>query len=136
MVRGVVFKLAADPRLSNGKHLYSADSEPNYEYSAKAAGSELRATTCYLGCESANVKDGLCLPMTAVRADVCALIADESTCWQCVDYRGFRLLAMPLLPVENTPVLFGSDDGGQSVHARDSRVNELMASAGKELHLA
>jgi len=35
-----------------------------------------------------------------------------------VDYRGFRLLSMPLLPLKD--IVYGSKDGGNSIHNQDN----------------
>jgi len=34
-----------------------------------------------------------------------------------VDYRGFRLLAVSVLPVSRKTICYGSHDGGRTVHA-------------------
>ena len=38
-------------------------------------------------------------------------------CTRTVDYRGVRLIAMPLLPVHAHSLIYGSNDGGRTVHA-------------------
>ena len=54
-----------------------------------------------------------------------------------VDYRGFRLLAMPLLPINgNDTLVYGSCDTGQTIHADRPPFNELMKISAEKLHLA
>jgi hypothetical protein len=36
---------------------------------------------------------------------------------------GFRLLAMPILPISKETLKYGSDDGGKTVHADIPEVN-------------
>ena len=49
---------------------------------------------------------------------------------------GFRCIAMPLLPLRGGRLVYGSADGGESVHNSDARVNALMRAAAEDLHLA
>lgn len=41
-----------------------------------------------------------------------------------IDYRGFRLIALSILPLER--IVYGSNDGGFSVYASDPVFNEKM----------
>ena len=53
-----------------------------------------------------------------------------------IDYRGFRLIAMSLLPINKETLMYGSDDGGfskihsklkgKSVHYSDEKLNKEM----------
>ena len=52
-----------------------------------------------------------------------------------VDYRGFRLIAMCLLPIRGDSLIYGSKDAGNTVHNRDPAFAKLMADAGKRLNL-
>ena len=53
---------------------------------------------------SAATASSLCVPVQAL-----------------IDYKGYRLIAMPLLPISRQTLAYGSNDGGQTVHARDAR---------------
>ena len=53
-----------------------------------------------------------------------------------VDYRGFRLLAMPLLPITRATLHVGSGDGGATVHAKDAPLLAALHDVAKEMHLA
>ncbi len=50
------------------------------------------------------------------------------------DYHGYRLVAMPLLPLHS--ILYGSNDGGHTVHRSNAEFNRLMERAAKKLHVA
>ena len=52
-----------------------------------------------------------------------------------VRYRGFTLVAMTLLPVDRSTLVYGSHDGGATVHNSNKRFSELMQIAGERLNL-
>lgn len=81
---------------------------------AKAAGNELRGLIGYFNCEIEELN----LPLMAL-----------------VDYRGFRVIAMSILPVSPDTIIYGSCDAGRNIHARDEEFNALMARAAKKLKL-
>ena len=51
-----------------------------------------------------------------------------------VDYKGYRIVAMPLLPVSRETLRFGSDDGGRTMRDDDA-VREKVASVASKLYL-
>lgn len=53
-----------------------------------------------------------------------------------VDYLGYRLVAMPVVPLCKDSIIYGSNDGAQTVHAESEPFNALMRRAAAELHLA
>ncbi len=63
--------------------------------------------------------DQLCLPLMAV-----------------IDYLGFRVLAVSLLPISKATLRYGSDSGGRIARALDPSLNVLMKKAGQKLNLA
>eukprot|EP00029_Vermamoeba_vermiformis_P008493 TRINITY_DN3992_c0_g1_i1.p1 TRINITY_DN3992_c0_g1~~TRINITY_DN3992_c0_g1_i1.p1 ORF type:complete len:924 (-),score=198.60 TRINITY_DN3992_c0_g1_i1:32-2803(-) len=81
---------------------------------AKAAGNELRGLISYF---NTGISD-LNVPLMAL-----------------VDYRGFRLIAMSILPVGEETIIYGSCDAGRNIHANDDEFNELMKVAAKKLNL-
>lgn len=98
---------------------------------AKAAGNELRGLISYF---NTGISD-LNVPLMAL-----------------VDYRGFRLIAMSILPVGEETIIYGSwyvgvklttshiiniqrSDAGRNIHANDEEFNELMKVAAKKLNL-
>ena len=50
-----------------------------------------------------------------------------------VDFRGFRLIAMPWLPLNEK--IYGSSDGGKTVNVKDAKFNDIMLKAAHFLHL-
>ena len=52
-----------------------------------------------------------------------------------VDYRGFRLIAMSLLPINSATICYGSPDAGQNVYNSDSHMSMLMQKASFLLNL-
>lgn len=53
-----------------------------------------------------------------------------------VDYRGYRLIAMPLLPVGHDTIVYGSSDGGHTIHTSLPEVNARMQLVARRLNLA
>jgi hypothetical protein len=81
---------------------------------AKVAGHELKGLQAYM---NAGVKE-LHYPLMAL-----------------VDYRGFRLIAMSILPIDRGTIVYGSADAGTHVHSSNERVNRRMLSAARALNL-
>jgi hypothetical protein len=52
-----------------------------------------------------------------------------------IDYKGFRLQAISLLPINKSTLAYGSSDGARTVHTSDSGLNECMRQAGVLLNL-
>ena len=111
---GVLFKFAHDPLLG-ARHLYSGGAEPDAEAAAKALGQELKGAAGYYW----SGVEGLCFPLMAV-----------------IDYMGFRVLAVSLLPISKVTLKYGSDSGGRIARALDPQLNSLMKKAGEKLNLA
>lgn len=106
IVHDILFKFAID---SNG--LYEGS---NYAAS-KVADAELKGMLSYL---NLNMTD-LCVPLMAL-----------------VDYRGFRLIAMSLLPIGGEgSLIYGTNDAGKTVNASNPLFNHLMEEAGQRLNL-
>ena len=53
-----------------------------------------------------------------------------------LDYNGHRLVAMPWLPLKGAELVYGSSDGGVTVHDSSPGVTAVMRLAAHELHLA
>ncbi|CAB1111176.1 unnamed protein product [Ectocarpus sp. CCAP 1310/34] len=103
--RGILFKLADG---SKGPYL------GNDEAAAKGAGHDLRGATHYLA--------------TRIRGLRYAL--------QClIDYKGFRMTAQAVLPVNKESLRYGSDDGGKTVHNDDESLAKKLKAAAKKLNL-
>lgn len=52
-----------------------------------------------------------------------------------VDYRGFRLIAISLLPIDEKTIIYGSSDGGKTIHNDDEQVEQMMKRAAEILNL-
>jgi hypothetical protein len=93
------------------KHgMYGSDAN-----AAKSAGHEFKSTTAFFDLQLPDVQ----LPLMAI-----------------IDYRGFRVTAMSLLPISgNDTLIYGSSDGGRTVQDSDPHFNQLMERAGKLLNL-
>lgn len=52
-----------------------------------------------------------------------------------VDYRGFRLVAMSLLPISKKTLIYGSDDAGKNVHNDDPLFANIMKEAASVINL-
>ena len=52
-----------------------------------------------------------------------------------VDYQGYRLMAITLLPVNVDTLRYGSNDGGKTVHKDDPSVTEAMENLFKIFNL-
>ncbi|PRP87129.1 hypothetical protein PROFUN_01391 [Planoprotostelium fungivorum] len=48
---------------------------------------------------------------------------------------GFRMLAMPVLPIDKGTIRYGSNDGGTTMHNSDEILDGLMRTAADRLHL-
>jgi hypothetical protein len=114
---GVMFKFCVDVRLSNGGWMYGGAAASD-ERASKSGGHELKSIINLL---SLSPKDTtrVHFPMMAV-----------------VDYRGFRLLAESLLPIDRSTCIYGSPDGGATMHASDARLNASMRCLAQQLNLA
>lgn len=116
VVQGILFKFCKDPRLSKKPPiwLYGGD-KPRDDYAMKAAGLELQGLSL------------LATPslMTTLRHPLMSLI----------DYKGFRMVAMCLLPLDVTSLRYGSDDGGKTVVASDPTLNRAMEKVGRMFNL-
>ncbi|CAN0043531.1 unnamed protein product, partial [Ectocarpus sp. 12 AP-2014] len=103
--RGILFKLADG---SKGPYL------GNDEAAAKGAGHDLRGATHYLA--------------TRIRGLRYAL--------QClIDYKGFRMTAQAVLPVNKESLRYGSSNAGKTVHNDDESLAKKLKAAAKKLNL-
>jgi Clustered mitochondria len=106
IVNDVLFKLAVDRSGFFGRDGTAA--------AQKVASQELKGLMGYFHCGV----DELHVPLMAL-----------------VDFAGFRLLAMSLLPIGTDTLLMGSADAGRTVHADCPLVDSLMRRAASRLNL-
>jgi hypothetical protein len=52
-----------------------------------------------------------------------------------IDYKGFRIIAISLLPIKGSTLVYGSNDGGRTFNSTDPVVNEDMFKLGETLNL-
>jgi hypothetical protein len=117
-VAGILFKFAVDTPSSkeDRKWTYGGD-RPDDHAASKIAGHELKSLVAYMN--TSFVAEKLRYPFQVI-----------------IDDRGFRLIAMPLLPIDPPETLkYGSCDAGRTVHASNKDFNEQMRLAGEFLHL-
>lgn len=130
--RGILFKLSNDPRIPpfkdqegnvKKKYLYGIH-EPNYELAAKAASLDLNAASTYNDLFTEIRKRhpeknlSVHVPMQTI-----------------MEFMGYRLTAMPFLPIDKKTIIYGSCDGGQTVHNRKTGLSEALELAAQDLHL-
>jgi hypothetical protein len=107
VAENIFFKLCID---LNG--IYGDD-----EYARKVSNMELIGLSAYLRCQQAVTPD-LRLPFMAL-----------------LDYRGYRLLAISVLPIGKDTLVYGSGDAGHTIKKDDALVNEWMERCAKYLNI-
>ena len=85
---------------------------------AKVAGLELKGSIAYFNA-AANENQELRLPMIAL-----------------VDYFGFRLIAISLLPIGEGTLVYGTGDAGKTIYASDEKFNAIMERTAARLNLS
>ncbi|PRP89297.1 hypothetical protein PROFUN_02171 [Planoprotostelium fungivorum] len=117
IVKNILFKMAGDTLLCENPKIWmygGAREEPDHVAAAKAAKNEMQG----LEAMSNTYVSGLSFPMMTM-----------------IDYKGFRLLAMPVLPIDKTTLKYGSNDAGATIHADDEVLNEKIEEACRRLNL-
>jgi hypothetical protein len=97
--KNIFLKFALDVPISKTKSLYSGD-----DNAAKAAGHELRNLNNF----ALAYIPGIFFPLMCT-----------------IDWCGFRLLAISVVPTNSKSIVYGSNDGAQTVY-RDEEVDKLM----------
>ena len=117
LVQNILFKFALDVRIKSKWHslwMYGG-ADASDEHAMKAAAHELRGLCQYF---SAQVP-GLHFPLLSL-----------------IDYKGFRVIAVSVLPIRRDTIRYGSCDSGVTVHARNDDLNAMMQEAARHLNLA
>jgi hypothetical protein len=121
--RSMLIKLPEDAEISPGHFLYGG-SAPSLELASKGVANELRAST----------------RLFRQLLDLDASICFDATCpvMHFAEFLGHRLVVMPLLPLGkgSSRLVYGSDDGGPTVHNDVVEVSELMVQLGGKLNTA
>lgn len=87
----------------------------NDSLAMKSGNHELKGLIAYMGSE---IK-GLCFPLSAI-----------------IDYKGYRLVATTVLPINNSTIKYGSANGGRTIHMSDRSLSLLMKEAACKIGLA
>eukprot|EP01103_Thecamoeba_quadrilineata_P002468 TRINITY_DN12422_c0_g1_i1.p1 TRINITY_DN12422_c0_g1~~TRINITY_DN12422_c0_g1_i1.p1 ORF type:complete len:1100 (+),score=240.39 TRINITY_DN12422_c0_g1_i1:58-3357(+) len=97
---------------------FAVDSEELYDGekgAGKVAGHDLKCLQCYSDCDI----EGIHYPLMGI-----------------IDYRGFRLLAISMLPVEKEKtIVLNSRDGGKTVHDKSPELQAMMKKSAELLNL-
>eukprot|EP00475_Leptophrys_vorax_P003868 TRINITY_DN12252_c0_g1_i9.p1 TRINITY_DN12252_c0_g1~~TRINITY_DN12252_c0_g1_i9.p1 ORF type:complete len:450 (-),score=85.10 TRINITY_DN12252_c0_g1_i9:961-2310(-) len=119
MSKGYLLKVARDVLIKPGHFLYSGRSNSCSEMAMKAAAQELTAANRYFEYfERLSLKHQILVPMQTM-----------------VDYLGFRVVAMPVLPVNKESIVYGSCDAGKSVKEGPEEVRNILKNAAEEFFL-
>lgn len=113
--RNILYKICLDTELDEYRGWMHGGAGPSHEKAMKTGAHELRGIMHY----SSLRVSGLHFPLMLV-----------------MDYKGFRLVAEALLPINKETICYGSSDGGESVHASGETLCLMMKTVGQELHLA
>eukprot|EP01117_Protostelium_nocturnum_P006466 TRINITY_DN2328_c0_g1_i1.p1 TRINITY_DN2328_c0_g1~~TRINITY_DN2328_c0_g1_i1.p1 ORF type:complete len:1080 (+),score=470.57 TRINITY_DN2328_c0_g1_i1:226-3465(+) len=115
IVQNILFKFATDTLISHRPEMWMYGGKvPDHTAAAKTAKNEMNGREA-LG---ATYVDGLHYPMMTV-----------------IDYMGFRVVAMAVIPISSSTIKYGSNDAGATIHADDEALNKRMELAGKRLNL-
>eukprot|EP01130_Rhizamoeba_saxonica_P014986 TRINITY_DN662_c1_g2_i2.p2 TRINITY_DN662_c1_g2~~TRINITY_DN662_c1_g2_i2.p2 ORF type:complete len:506 (-),score=103.86 TRINITY_DN662_c1_g2_i2:2144-3661(-) len=52
-----------------------------------------------------------------------------------IDYRGWRVVAISLLPISNETLVYGSSDAGATIHKKDEQMNNIMRKSGQVMNI-
>lgn len=105
IVHNILFKFALDTEGLYGNNDAAA---------AKVGGHELKGMQSHFHCNIPHLH----LPLMAL-----------------VDYRGFRVLAISLLPINNSTIVYGTNDGGNTMFNKDRAMDKMMRRAAEILNL-
>eukprot|EP01087_Luapelamoeba_hula_P010090 TRINITY_DN2656_c0_g1_i1.p1 TRINITY_DN2656_c0_g1~~TRINITY_DN2656_c0_g1_i1.p1 ORF type:complete len:1242 (+),score=212.82 TRINITY_DN2656_c0_g1_i1:20-3745(+) len=108
IAEGILFKFAYDVAYGTST-IYNGDSN-----AMKSAGHELKSLNAIQQLQI----PGLCFPLMCV-----------------IDYRGFRVTAMSVLPINKQTLIYGSADAGLTVVGVNKVMNRNMALVGRRLNL-
>ncbi|EGG14472.1 hypothetical protein DFA_12244 [Cavenderia fasciculata] len=107
-VMDIIFKFVVDTEIAEGVWMYG-DHCKSDEMAQKSAGHELKGLNHYMEHAMMNGGGLIRFPLMAI-----------------IDYRGYRLLAISSLPLDKKTIVYGSCDGGRTVHDSDPLINEEM----------
>jgi hypothetical protein len=120
IAESMLFKISRDPEVRAGKYLYSGTSEPRDDYAMKAAAQELLGASHYF------------IQFVEQEPPLQIIPALQSL----MDFKGYRVVAMPLLPISSATLVYGSDNAGSNFHCKNEMVVQKMREAAQTLHIA
>ncbi|KYR01650.1 hypothetical protein DLAC_11486 [Tieghemostelium lacteum] len=103
----IIFKFAADTEVTPGLWMYGGCNQAD-SFAQKSTNHELNGLNHVM--DVYGMKGGL------IRFPLMAII----------DYRGYRLLALSQLPINKSTIVYGSCDGGKTVHSSVPEINKEM----------
>ncbi|EGG13871.1 hypothetical protein DFA_11632 [Cavenderia fasciculata] len=113
IVSDIIFKFVVDTELLPGLWMYGHVKRSD-EKAQKSASLEIKGINFLME----NASELLRFPLMAI-----------------IDYRGYRLLAIARLPINKNTIVYGSHDGGATVHDKDPEVSKEMERIAKILNL-
>ena len=113
LCQNIMFKFALDVEIFPGLYMYGGQ-YVDHESAMKAAAHELKGLCQYYS----TLIEGLSYPLLAN-----------------IDYKGFRMIAISVLPISKDTLKYGSCDSGVHVKTLDEKLNSLMELTGKCLNL-
>lgn len=112
--KSILFKFCVDTQKIGQSWIFGGD-KPSPEFARKSGCHELIGASYLFDC---GVKD-LHLPLLAT-----------------IDFLGFRVVAVSQLPIDSSTLVYGSDDGGSTVHNIDARAADAMKKVANSLNLS
>ncbi|KAF2076806.1 hypothetical protein CYY_001883 [Polysphondylium violaceum] len=109
----IIFKFVVDTELIPGHWMYGGAKRSD-EKAQKSAGHEIKGLNHFMELSSNTLR----FPLMAT-----------------IDYRGYRILAISSLPINKKTIVYGSCDGGQTVHDSDPIINKEMERIANILNL-
>eukprot|EP01132_Coremiostelium_polycephalum_P007680 gene7680-9448_t len=104
--QNILFKFAYDQQIGS-TWLYGGK-YPSELAASKAAGNELKS----------DHADKINVPLMCI-----------------IDYSGYRLIAISVLPISKDSLIYGSCDGGNTVHNDIQEINDIMETVGRSMNL-
>ncbi|EFA75195.1 hypothetical protein PPL_11269 [Heterostelium album PN500] len=100
----IIFKFVVDVEIAPGLWMYG-DTSRSDEKAQKSAGHELKGLNHFMEHSNGLIR----FPLMAI-----------------IDYRGYRLLAISNLPITKKSIVYGSNDGGKTIHNSDPIIEKEM----------
>lgn len=113
IVQGILFKIALDTQVYGQTWMYGGK-KPSNTKAMKAFSHELKGVEYYMQA-----------PVSEIHYPLLARI----------DFKGFRVIAIALLPINKDTLVFGSADGGKTVLGGSEIVSNMMRDIGSHLNL-